>query len=281
MDVAHDAPKRPALRYYGGKWRLAPWVISHFPPHTNYVEPCGGAASVLLQKPPSPLETYNDLDFRLVNFFQVLRNRPDDLLRAIRLTPWSRAEFERCRVESSDPLENARRWWVLCWQSISKVGGSWRSMYDYDKRPRSAALDGVEIDHLYQVAERLKMVQIEQRDALLVIEQYDNAQTLTYFDPPYLPVTRVNRCYYDLDVDEMFHIDAAKLLLKAKGMVVVSGYKSGLYAELYEDRGWKRVDSPTVATNGSKRVESLWLSPRTAEALQQSVRQLGMFVDDV
>jgi len=88
--IAPDAPKRPALRYYGGKWKLAPWIISHFPEHQNYVEPCGGAASVLLQKPRSPLETYNDLDGNVVNFFRVLRDQPDELIRKIRLTPWAR-----------------------------------------------------------------------------------------------------------------------------------------------------------------------------------------------
>lgn len=92
--IATNEIKRPALRYYGGKWKLAPWIISHFPAHKNYVEPCGGAASVLLQKPRSPLETYNDLDGNVVNFFRVLRDRPDELIRKIRLTPWARAEYE-------------------------------------------------------------------------------------------------------------------------------------------------------------------------------------------
>ena len=92
--IADTTIKRPALRYYGGKWNLAPWIISFFPPHKNYVEPCGGAASVLLQKPRSPLETYNDFDGNVVNFFRVLRDRPDELIRKIRLTPWARAEYE-------------------------------------------------------------------------------------------------------------------------------------------------------------------------------------------
>ena len=105
MNIATDAPKRPALRYYGGKWNLAPWIISHFPPHKNYVEPCGGAASVLLQKPRSPLETYNDLDGNVVNFFRVLRDKPEELIRQIELTPWSRDEFEICRNPSTEPLE--------------------------------------------------------------------------------------------------------------------------------------------------------------------------------
>jgi DNA adenine methylase len=260
---------RPALRYYGGKWKIAPWVISHFPAHINYVEPCGGAASVLLQKPVSPLETFNDIDGRVVNFFRVLRECPDELIRQIRLTPWSRAEFEGARQAAADPVEMARRWFVLCWQSISKPGGSWRVMYDYSARSRSAPMDGVEIDHLYQVAERLKLVQVECRDALQVIELYDGPEALIYFDPPYLKSTRASSNKYAHEVDDAFHREAAALLRVAKGYVVVSGYASPLYAEIYEAYGWVRRDSRSVATNGSKRVESVWLSPRTWQALSK------------
>jgi DNA adenine methylase len=258
---------RPALRYYGGKFKIADWIISFFPEHIQYVEPCGGVASVLLRKEPAKLETFNDLDGRIVNFFQVLRDRPDELIRQIRLTPWARAEFERCQAPAADPLESARRWFVLCWQSISKPGGSWRSMHNYLARPRSAPMDGIEIDHLHIVAERFKRVQLEQRDALVVIRQYQGAETLIYFDPPYLGSTRVNKKYYAFEVDEPFHTAAAGLLLDARGSVVVSGYASQLYAELYEARGWVRRDKIAVTAGGTRRVESIWLSPRTVQAL--------------
>lgn len=76
-------PTRPALRYYGGKWRIGQWVISHFPAHECYVEPYGGGASVLLQKARSPLEVYNDLDGAAVNFFRVLRERQGELARSV------------------------------------------------------------------------------------------------------------------------------------------------------------------------------------------------------
>lgn len=261
------APTRPALRYYGGKWKIAPWIISHFPAHTNYVEPCGGAASVLLQKEPAMLETFNDLDDRVINFFQVMRDNPEALIDKIRLTPWARAEFERCQESTTDPIENARRFWVLCWQSISKPGGSWRSMYAYAPRPRAAPDDGIEIDHLYTVAERWKHVQIEHKDALRVIAQYDGPETLIYFDPPYVASTRVNVKYYRHEMGDNEHTAAAEALRAAESYVVVSGYASPLYAELYEAHGWARIDSASVATNGGKRIESIWMSPRTVQAL--------------
>lgn len=106
----------PALRYFGGKWRLAKWIISHFPAHNCYVEPYGGGGSVLLRKEPSPFEVYNDLDSGLVSFFRLLRERPEDLIRAIELTPYSREEFMRAYEHSEDPLESARRLFVRSWQ---------------------------------------------------------------------------------------------------------------------------------------------------------------------
>lgn len=269
MEVT-ETSLRPAIRYYGGKNKIADWIISYFPVHVNYVEPCGGAASVLLRKPPSKLETFNDLDDRIVNFFRVLREDPEELIRRIRLTPWARAEFELCQELTEDPMENARRWFVLCWQSVSKPGGSWRSMYDYSARPRSAPMDGIEIDHLYVIADRFKLVQIEHRDALDVIQLYQGKETLIYFDPPYVKSTRVNKDYYAFDVDDEFHIAAAQILLEAEGFVVVSGYPSELYTELYESHGWERRDKDTVANKGAKRTESIWLSPRTAKALSKA-----------
>src|SRR5262245_50804810 len=124
--AAHPAPtavpSRAALRFYGGKWRLAPWIVAHLPPHTCYVEPFGGAASVLLRKPPSRYEVYNDLDGAVVGFFRVLRERPADLIRAIQCTPFARAEVDLAcvpvppEVDAVDDLERARRLYVRAWQ---------------------------------------------------------------------------------------------------------------------------------------------------------------------
>jgi len=111
--VINKRIKRPALRYYGGKWNLAPWIISHLPPHHSFIDLCGGGASVLLRKERSNLETYNDLDGNVVNFFRVLRDEPDALIQKIKLTPWAREEHELSRQSCEDKVESARRFFCI------------------------------------------------------------------------------------------------------------------------------------------------------------------------
>lgn len=278
--IADTTIKRPALRYYGGKWNLAPWIISHFPPHKNYVEPCGGAASVLLQKPRSPLETYNDLDGNVVNFFRVLRDRPDELIRKIRLTPWARAEYELSLQPCEDEIERARRFYCAACMSFngatqfdSKTYG-WRHTLDYDMRP-SPALDMAN-NVLADIADRFTGVQIENRPYQDVIDRFDIDTTVIYFDPPYVAETRNKSFWYGHEFSEQDHVESAGLLRACAGFVIVSGYACSLYTELYEAHGWQRRDKEAQTNSGGKRIESLWLSPRTVEALNMP-RQANMF----
>jgi len=279
MNPAIDAPKRPALRYYGGKWKLAPWIISHFPEHKNYVEPCGGAASVLLQKPRSPLETYNDLDGNVVNFFRMLRDKPEELIHKIKLTPWARAEYELSLTPADDDIEQARRFFVALW-----LGMNGASNYGSKATQgfKVATMDKDYPNTLYfteldKIAERLTGVQIEARPALDVIERFDNADAMIYFDPPYVTEERTKPDWYALEWSNADHGNAAELLRACAGYVVVSGYACPLYADLYEHHGWQRVDTMAQTNSGGKRVESLWLSPRTVEALAMPT-QAAMFV---
>jgi DNA adenine methylase len=266
----------PALKYYGGKWVLAPWIISHFPPHMNYLEPCGGAASVLLRKPRSKLETYNDVDDNVVNFFRVLRDSPRELIDKIKLTPWARAEYQLGCSTCDDPIENARRFFAASWMSIQggapeKTSRTWRHNKHAKDRNRPAAWDMHRVaDALDCVARRFIGVQIENRDALDVIQRYDNRDTLLYFDPPYVVGTRTKSDIYRFEVDEHFHTKAAKALRRFSGYVIVSGYACPLYEELYGD--WIRKDRRARANSGCKRIESIWLSPRTAKASARSDR---------
>jgi len=283
MQIAKDAPKRPALRYYGGKWNLAEWIISHFPEHKNYVEPCGGAASVLLQKPRSPLETYNDLDGNVVNFFQVLRDRPDELIRKIRLTPWARAEYENCLLPCDEPIEKARRFFASAWMSFNGATHDDKSVYGWrnttDCRLRSATAWDIQNNDLMAIANRLIGVQIEHRDWQEVVQRLDNDQALIYLDPPYVQEERTKGFWYLHEWNLDNHIAAAELLRNAAGYVVVSGYACQLYTDLYEAHDWHRVDKETQTNSGGKRIESLWLSPRTTEALAKP-QQSNLFLTE-
>jgi len=281
MNTAPDAPRRPALRYYGGKWKLAAWIISHFPDHQNYVEPCGGAASVLLQKPRSPLETYNDLDGNVVNFFRVLRDQPDELIRKIRLTPWARAEYELSLEPCEDAVERARRFAVSGLQSLHRGADAKPVDWKYWRRWEKAQGDGPErqtkfVGGLYAIAERMSKVQIEQKSYADILALYDCESSLCYFDPPYVLPERSRKNGYAFEWTEKQHKRAADLLRQCSGYVVVSGYACPLYTELYEAHSWQRVDKEAQTNSGGKRIESLWLSPRTVEALQQP-RQAELF----
>lgn len=260
---------RPVFRYFGGKYRLAPWIISHIPPHEGYLEPCGGAASVLLNKPRARLETYNDGDSNVVNFFQMLRDRRDDLIRAIQLTPWARAEFELHYEPTADRLEAARRFWVGCSMAITGMAFSssgMRMAHNTETMPNRPDAR-LTYDHLYAVAQRFLGVQIENLPYEVVVEKYDHRDTLIYFDPPYVTGTRE---FTDLYVEEWTdekHAEAAAIMRAAESKVLVSGYNCPLYEELYA--GWPRVDRVTRANRG-QRVESLWLSPNIVTPNQLS-----------
>lgn len=259
------APNRPLLRWPGGKWKLAPWVISHFPAHRVYVEPFAGAASVLLRKPRARSEVINDLDGDVVNLFRVLRNpeQTQRLARLVALTPFARAEFDLARQRTMDPIERARRLLIR-----SYMGQGSCVLYENNgfrsKRATSAfpAQDWANFPPVLQdVATRLRGVVIEQLDALEIIKRYDGPGTLFYLDPPYVHATRADRGTkaYRHELTDDQHGELAEALRNIKGMAVVSGYNCDLYDALYA--GWQRISHNTHADRAVKRTETLWLSP--------------------
>lgn len=264
---------RPALRYFGGKWRLAPWIISHFPAHEAYVEPFAGGASVLLTKEASAIEVYNDLDGGVVNFFAVLRDRWPELHRAIALTPFSRAELELSYEPAEDPIERARRFYVRTWQGrggATRWKTGWRRQQSLNNRT-NVLRDWLTCDRLAQVADRLLHVSIENRPALDVIREYDRPRTLFYVDPPYLFDTRGDRwtsAAYRFDTgDEASHRELLATLVDVRGMVVLSGYPHALYDDLLP--GWTRILKRALGEGARKTVEALWLNPAAAGGTAQ------------
>lgn len=265
---------RPVLRYPGGKWRLAPWIIRHFPPHDAYVEPFGGSAAVLLQKAPSPLEVWNDLGGEVYNFFLVLRDEGlcARLVRALELTPWHRLEYERCLQglgePQDDPVERARRFFVASWQGV--WGGSWRYVRSGSRFAITPSEAWGPFEHLLAASQRLRRVQFEHRDAFAVMKEYDAPESLFYLDPPYLASTRAQPgAQYEVDTaTEAWHRELLETVLSLRGMVVLSGYPSPLYEEVLERRGWVRVEilARGNAMRRKDRVEALWLSPVVVRA---------------
>lgn len=260
------AVKNPALKYYGGKFRLADWILKYFPKHLHYVEPFGGGAGVLLQKQPAILETYNDRDGDVVNFFRVLRNQTEKLIKQIRLTPWAREEYESCLVNSGDKLEDARRFFVRLWMSLHSGTRLTTTAWRRGKTVKSP-MKYIHLENLYAVAERFYNVQIENRDALKLISEMDSPETLFYLDPPYPASTRTDKQRYAFEMTDDDHRKLAESLLQLKGNIVLSGYQCSLYAELFEAHGWRRIDKSALANGGITRMESLWFPPHTIRAI--------------
>lgn len=273
----HSAkPRRPALRYFGGKWRIAPWIISHFPKHSVYCEPFTGSASVLLQKDRSKIEVVNDIDRRVINFFEILRESPNEFMRLVDLTPFSRSELLKAYTQTGNRIEDARRFFVLCWQSygsLLKRKTGWTMEKGY-RNWKTRVESWNTMDHLLTVADRLKQVQFECDDALAVIKRWDTDHTLFYVDPPYVKNVRGkgwNKEAYEHDIPDSYHTNLANLLHRIKGMAIVSGYDSEIYADLFAD--WKKysIQNRTTKTTTIK-TEVIWLSPRCYEqGIQQKL----------
>ena len=267
--------QRPVLRYHGGKYRLASWVVSHFPPHRVYVEPYGGAASVLLHKARAPGEVYNDLDGDVVNVFRVLRDpqQAENLRRACKLTPFARKEFELSYEETSDPIERARRTIV---RGFFGHGTSSRREHRTGFRGKAyrANQSGANDWQTWPEAvpafvERLRGVIIENRDAISIIRRHDASDCLVYADPPYPLSTRSSiRCVGDVgrayqhEMTDEDHSALAEVLHACAGAVVVSGYHCKLYADLYAD--WHYAQKHTIADSGVNRIEVVWMNARAA-----------------
>ncbi len=273
-----NAPARPVLRYHGGKWKLAPWIIEHLPPHRVYTEAYGGAASVLIRKPRSYGEVYNDLDGELVNLFRVLQDPTSGarLRELLYLTPFARAEFELVYESVEDPVERARRLVIACYMGFGSNGHNTSTRTGFransNRSGTTPAHDWANYpDCLPAIVERLRGVVIDSKPALNLITQHDGAETLHYVDPPYVHVTRdrggARQRDYRHEMADDDHRKLAGVLRGVRGMVVLSGYPCDLYdRELYPD--WKRVQRAHFADGARPRTEVLWLN-QSASAAQR------------
>jgi DNA adenine methylase len=262
--------KRIAFGWYGGKFNHLDWLLPLLPACHHYCEPFGGSAAVLLNRVPSPVETYNDIDGEVVNFFRVLRNQKDALIEAIGLTPFSREEFHRSCVAPEDgmtDLERARRFFVRARQVRTGLAqtaslGRWANC----KQTSRSGMSGVvsrwlgSVEHLPGIAERLLRVQIENRPALELISLYDSPGTLFYCDPPYAHGSRGDTKAYGFEMSDCQHRALAEALAHVKGKAAVSGYRCDLYDDLFKD--WRALEAPVKHCHSIKkpRQEVLWVN---------------------
>jgi len=282
---------RPALRYHSGKFRLAPWILRFFPKHTVYVEPFGGAASVLLLKERVGAECYNDLDGRVVNLFRVLRDPEQalELQRRVALTPFARDEFNWAYEDPADSVDDAHKLVVLSFMGHGSDSATRSCRTGF----RSKLTDGRVLpayewatwsDVIPAFTRRLAGVVIENRDALEVMQRMDHVDALMFVDPPYVHSTRsaitkrsAKTHGYRHEMDDSAHRALAEVLRSLCGMVVLCGYPSPLYEELYSD--WERFERRAMADSAKVRTEVVWLNPACSAALERS--RGGLFSQEI
>jgi DNA adenine methylase len=269
--ISHLAEKKKLIPFgwYGGKFSHLDWLLPLLPDCHHYCEPFAGSGAVLLNRDPSPVETYNDLDGEVVNFFRVLREEKQRLIEAIGLTPFAREEFAlACEISPSlSVLERARRFYVRARQVRTGLAqtatiGRWANC----KNTSRAGMSGVisrwlgAVEDLPAVAERLLRVQIENRPAANAIRLYDSPVTLFYCDPPYVHSSRGDSKAYGFEMTDAQHRDLAGVLNSVQGMVALSNYQAKIVDELYPASKWYKTVSPARTNHSTKdkRVEVLW-----------------------
>ncbi len=253
--------------WLGGKGRNWQWVVSHFPAHRIYVEPFGGGASVLLNKAEVEVEVYNDLDKRVYHLFSMLRSKRNchALIRQLRLTPYHEYEYELAwqGIYSEDPIERARQIFVQLRMAFGGLGSRGQKPgFGFGKTSSKSRGHVSCIEQLVHVVERLRRVTVMCRCGIDVIQRFDDRDALHYCDPPYVSSTRSQGAGYVHEMSDETHRKLAMTLHRAKGEVILSGYRSELYDELYSD--WRQVTRCQALScsrqKGSRRTEVLWMN---------------------
>lgn len=286
-DQMRPSPTRPVLRWHGGKWLQAGEIISLFPPHRNYTETFGGAASVLIRKPRAYAEVYNDLDDDVVNLFRVLRDHDQGraLMDALIHTPFARVEFNEAYLPTDDPVEKARRLVIRSFMGFGSDGHNGARPTGFrassNRSGTTPAHDWTGYpDALERIIWRLQGVVIEHRPAIEVMAQQDSAETLHFVDPPYMHATRSkaknsSRKNYRHEMTDEDHAQLLSFLQTLDGMVVLCGYPSPLYDQHLKD--WRKFERRALADGARERLECTWLNP-AAEAARP-LAQKSLFAD--
>jgi len=182
-----------AFGWYGGKFSHLGWLLPLLPKTRHFCEPFAGSAAVLLNREPSPVETYNDIDGEVVNFFRVLRDQKETLIEAIGLTPFAREEFELAISQPTPDLtdlERARRFFIRARQvrtglAQTASSGRWANCLLTSRAGMAGAVSRWlgSVEDLSEIVQRLLRVQIENSLAIDIIKRYDSEETLFYCLP--------------------------------------------------------------------------------------------------
>ena len=268
------------FRYPGSKWGIAEWIIAHFPEGYEkliYLEPFVGSGAIFFNKKPGAVETVNDLDGDIVNLFQILRERPEDLKRVLSLTPYSREEYEKSFEPCEDPLEKARRYMVKTTQAIgAKLDGKcgWRNHIQMKIGGTACKWGGI-TKTIDVAAARLRgdtthLIQIEHMDALRLIKRYNSPDVLMYLDPPYVRSTRKSGKLYKHEMDDAGQKELLALIVESRAKIVLSGYQSDLYDDTLQ--GWYKDTTMSQTTSAKMAEETIWMN------YEPPCSQLSMFI---
>lgn len=249
------------LKYPGAKNRLANWICEYIPKHNVYLEPFFGSGAVFFNKDRCHIETINDLNDEVVNFFRVVRENPEQLCAALAMTPFSRSEYMASYLQSDadSDIEKARKFCVKCWQGFgcsNRYQNGFKSGQQSNS-PNPAKAFAELPETILLAADRLKGVQIENIPANELLKRYDTEDVFVYCDPPYLHGTRKGYLYKH-EMSNQEHVELLNILIEHPGKILLSGYDNELYNEIL--KGWKKVQKDTSAEFGLKRTETLWMN---------------------
>jgi DNA adenine methylase len=257
------------IKYAGGKNYLARWIISRFPVNyrdMTYLEPFFGSGAVFFNKEPSDIETINDLSDDIVNLFKQVRDNHKELLRQIRYSPWSREEYNLSIQEADNDMERARRFLFRMWMTIGACTHRQNGMRTLIKRGSAGDLKNFQAnikEAVEQARDRLiplsGIVQIENRDALVLVKKYNKPNVLMYLDPPYIKSARPHHPkIYKHEMTDEDHERLLEEITTSRAKVIISGYESELYNKYLS--GW-RTDKKYIQNDGHiARVEYLWMN---------------------
>jgi DNA adenine methylase len=269
----NNKPVKPLLKYPGAKWQRSQWIIGQLPKFRTYVEPFFGSGAIFFSLPECPeYAVLNDMSKSVVNLFEVVRTRGPELCAMVELTPWSRDEYYASYELTGDPLEDARRFLVRCWQAFGtrlNQRTGWRNRGSADGGLTYTLWNQLP-ERISVIIERLKYAEIENRPALEIIERFlDQEDALIYCDPPYVLDTRGGRKLYEAEMTDADHCVLLDALERHSGPVVLSGYAHPLYDERLKT--WQRITRAALAERGQTRTEVLWLNAKAQH------KQMGLF----